>query len=77
MVYSTEELADATVALKPTLDKSMSWKAAAKMAIRRKGISNPSDLARRATDVVKELNRRSKLTARRNRARATHTHQEV
>ncbi len=61
MVYSTQELADATVKLKPTLDKSMSWKAAAKMAIRGKGISNKSDLERRATDVVKELNRRSRV----------------
>ena len=51
-------LADATVKLKPALDKSVGWARAAAMAVERSGIRHKPDVARISKEVLSELGTR-------------------
>lgn len=71
MAYTTEELANATVAAKEKLAAKASWATAARTALKGKGIFNQNDIERRTKDILSELGRRGQLVAR---SRRTRTH---
>ena len=68
-MYTTKELADATVRVKGTLDKKATWREAAQKAIRGKGIFNQNDISRRTREVLSELGHRGQIKSRSNRAK--------